>query len=250
MTVVIPSSGTALLGSVQARVAGQIFHFSRNVNTIAVACGDRATLSAIPAFPSSHPFTAWSIQPGRASRATELTLTVDGLISVRPDFLLPRPVATPTQSPSPRATPTPSASSAVVTLDRWVSFDAATRTLTWKAIASYQGADHGLNFDGEAAGAMRVSVPEGWSVTVEFSNMGPLSHSAVVVTATGATPAFPGAGTPNPTVGTPPGQTATYTFTASQVGSYRLACLVPGHEAAGMWAGLTVVTGGLPTVQT
>ena len=248
VTVLIPSSGHALMGSVQATVAGRNYHFDRNINTIAVACGDLATLAATSTDPSVHPFTKWTL-PGETSSAAKLRVTVDGLLSIRPGFLVPKAPPSPTSAPSPEVTPTPSATPSTVTLDQWVSYDSATKSVTWKVVAAYQDVNHGLSFDGEAKGAMRVTVPAGWSVTVDFSNVGTINHSAVVVTSTGMTPVFPGAETPSPMQGTPPGQTATFTFTASHAGSYRLACLMPGHEAAGMWETITVASGGLPRVQ-
>lgn len=249
VTVLIPSSGNTLLGSVRAQAGGISYDFVRNSNTIPVACGELASLSVTAADPSAHPFTGWSLL-GRSSRATSVTVTVDGLVSVRPDFKVARrPVSTPT----PRATLSPSAvpspSSATVTLDQWVSYDAAARTVTWKLVAAYQAVNHGLSFDGESNGAMKVTVPIGWSVTVDFSNGGTINHSAAVVPPAGTTLVFPGAESPSPMQGTAPGATAIFTFSASQAGGYRMACLMPGHEAAGMWESLTVSTGGLPTVQ-
>lgn len=246
VTVNIPSLGGSPLGTVRAQVGGQTYDFSRNVNTVAVACGDQATLAAAAADPAAHPFTAW-LGPSGSHSGSQLTVTVTGPISLTPRFFVPRaPVATPT--PKSKVTPTPSATPTTVTLDQWISYDPGTRSVTWKLVASYQGVNHGLSFDGEAFGAMQVTVPLGWSVTVDFSNAGTVIHSAAVVTATGTSTVFPGAETPNPAQGTAPGQAASFTFTASQTGSYRVACLTPGHEPAGMWASLVVSAGGLPSV--
>lgn len=250
VTVLIPSSGNTLLGSVRVRVGGTSHDFARNVNTVAVACGRQATLSATSADPSVHPFTEWTL-PGSTSSAARLTVTVDGVLSIRPGFRVPKvaPVPPPPPSPSAKVTPTPSATPSAVTLDQWVSYDSATQSVIWKLVAAYQDVNHGLSFDGEAHGAMKVTVPAGWSVTVDFSNGGTTNHSAVVVTPTGLEAVFPGAGTPSPMQGTAPGQTASFTFTPSQAGSYRMACLMPGHEAAGMWETFIVASGGLPGVQ-
>ncbi|MGC1184312.1 MAG: sulfocyanin-like copper-binding protein [Candidatus Dormiibacterota bacterium] len=244
VTVQIPSSGSTLLGSVRTRVAGQTYRLARNISTVAVPCGDQVSLSATAAFPSQHPFTGWTVG-GQTRSSAQLKVTVDGLVSVGAAFFVPH--AAPGPSPTPSASP--SATPSTVTLDQWVSYDSAAKTVTWKVEAGYQGVNHGLSFDGEADGAMKLSVPSGWSVTVNFSNVGTTNHSAVIVTATGTTPVFPGAETPSPMMGTAPGQSATFTFAASQVGSYRLACLMPGHEAAGMWETFTVTSGGVPSVQ-
>jgi hypothetical protein len=52
-------------------------------------------------------------------------------------------------------------------------------------------------------------------------------------------PAFPGASTPNPTVGMSNSK-ATFTFTASEPGEYAFACAFPTHAANGHWLALNV----------
>ncbi|MGH7698006.1 MAG: sulfocyanin-like copper-binding protein [Candidatus Dormibacteria bacterium] len=248
VTVQIPAYGDQLLGRVRVRAQGEVHLVNRNFGTVAVPCGLQAHLSAQAAQPSRHPFTGWRLGRARLS-APSLSVTVDGALVFKPQFRVPRvaPSPKPTPSASPAASPSPT--SGTVTLDRWVSYDSATRTLTWKLVAGYQGRNHGLNFDGDSSGAMLVTVPVGWTVVVDFSNVASINHSAAVVAPSGTTAAFPGAEIPNPTAGTPPGQTASFTFTASQVGSYRVTCLVPGHEQAGMWDSFDVSSGGSPTAR-
>ena len=188
VTVKIPTSGSALLGSVRTTVAGQSHRLDRNISTVAVPCGDQVSLSATAAYPSQHPFSGWTVG-GHTSSAAQLIVTVDGLVSVSPAFFVPH--AAPSPSPTAKPRPSASATASAVTLDQWVSYDAATKTVIWKVVAGYQGVNHGLSFDGEADGAMKVAVPSGWSVTVNFSNVGTTNHSAVIVTATGTTPVFP-----------------------------------------------------------
>ncbi len=252
VVVKIPTSGTTVLGTVRAKVGGHEYTLRRDLNTILAACGDRVTLSATATDPKAHPFTQWVLS-NKITQAQTLSFTVNGLVSAQPEFLVPlkpKPSPSPHAKPSPSPSPTasPSASPSTVTLDQFVSYDAATKTLTWKALAGYKGVNLGLDFDGEANGAMKVSVPVGWTVVVNFSNVGAINHSAAVVSGgTTTTPAFPGASTPSPTTGTAPGQTATFTFLAATPGRYRLACLLPGHEDRGMWETFTVTSGGLPT---
>jgi len=248
VTVLIPSYSNHLLGAVKAEAAGTVYKLDRNVNTLPVACGDTATLAVTATNPSAHPFTSWTL-PSGSSSTSEVALTVNGPLAIRTSFRVPtvKPVATPTPKQSP--TPSPSAASSTVTLDQWAAYDSATQTLTLKLEAGYQDLNRGLNFDGKYKGQMVVTVPVGWKVTVNFSNQGSINHSASIVTASGTTPVFAGASTPDPTVGTVPGQAATFTFTASQVGSYRIACLLPGHEGLGMWDSLVVASGGLPNVK-
>ena len=40
----------------------------------------------------------------------------------------------------------------------------------------------------------------------------------------------------------------TFEFTPSVMGNYRIDCLVPGHEPAGMWDTLKVVDSGTPSI--
>ncbi|HET9091554.1 MAG TPA: sulfocyanin-like copper-binding protein [Acidimicrobiales bacterium] len=133
--------------------------------------------------------------------------------------------------------------------------DPAGRTVRLLLVASATSADGGFNFDGYGNGAMRVRVPVGWRVTVTCKNAASdLSHSCAIVTdvpivPTGAPLAFPGSSTPRPRSGTPPGATTVFSFLASRVGTYRIACLVSGHEADGMWDWFQVTSGGVPSVR-
>ena len=248
LTVLIPSFANHVLGAITAETGGAVHNLDRNVNTLPIACGESATLAVTATDPSAHPFTSWSTPSGPNS-SSQVAFTVTGPLSIRAGFKVPvvRPVATPTPTQSPISSP--SATSSTATLDRWASYDSATQTLTLKLEAGYQDVNLGLNFDGDYKGQMVVTVPVGWTVKVDFSNQGSINHSAAVVTASGTTPVFAGASTPDPAVGTDPGQAAPFTFTAGQVGSYRIACLIPGHEGLGMWDSFVVAPGGLPNVK-
>ena len=61
-------------------------------------------------------------------------------------------------------------------------------------------------------------------------------------------PAFPHAAIARPVEGLRHGEVAAFSFTATRRGTFRFACLVPGHEAARMWDVLDVVRGGRPTI--
>jgi hypothetical protein len=74
-----------------------------------------------------------------------------------------------------------------------------------------------------------------------------VNNSCAVVTDAHATsPVDPTWSTPTPQQGLDPGSSAVFVFTPSKTGSYRIASLVDGHEASGMWADLEVVNGGVP----
>ncbi len=106
-----------------------------------------------------------------------------------------------------------------------LSSDASAKTVSFTLVASFDGG----------------------SVTVTCSNKGPLNHSCAVVADEGASqPLFTGAATPNPGAGLPAGQHATFTFKPNQTGTFRIVCLVPGHEPEGMWIALKVTESGPP----
>jgi Sulfocyanin (SoxE) domain len=132
----------------------------------------------------------------------------------------------------------------------WITWNAAARTAGLTLVAGYNGSNNGFNFDGYGRGRLLVQVPLGWRVTVTCRNAGSMRHSCAIVRGPmTAVPAFPGASTPDPVLGLEHGKSARFTFTASRAGTYRIACLVPGHEEARMWD--VLVVGGVrrPTIQ-
>jgi sulfocyanin len=146
---------------------------------------------------------------------------------------------------------TPPPSTGVTSPSQWLSYDAAKKTVTVAVIAGYNNTQSGFNFNGYANGQMTITVPQGWTVTVNFTNKGQLPHSAAIVAAAAAkTPVFPGASTPASelAIGLAPGQSASFTFTAAKAGRYRVACLVPGHETLGMWDNFVVAASGTPSL--
>ena len=116
-------------------------------------------------------------------------------------------------------------------------------------IAAYPATDTQFNYDGYANGALVLTVPAGWQVTVQCENHGTVSNSCTVVSGrTAIGPMEAGWTTPDPQRGLDPGQSASFVFTPSATGSYRIASLVDGNEASGMWADLEVVRSGRPTL--
>ncbi len=140
-------------------------------------------------------------------------------------------------------TPLPQASAPPLSL----AVDANAKTVRFTLVAGYNGANSGLNFDGYFNGNVEIDVPQGWSVTVMCANKGPLNHScAIVADESAGQPLFAGAATPNPGAGLPAGQQASFTFKPNQTGTFRIACLVPGHEPEGMWIVFKVIGSGSP----
>jgi hypothetical protein len=128
---------------------------------------------------------------------------------------------------------------------QFLKVDAKARTAIVTLIAGYNGENNGFNFDGYGRGELLVSVPRGWRVHVTCTNHGGINHSCAIVKGPmTVTPSFPNAATPI----LPRGATAKFSFVASRAGSYRIACLVPGHEEARMWDVLEVTAGGKPSI--
>jgi hypothetical protein len=71
---------------------------------------------------------------------------------------------------------------------------------------------------------------------------------AVVADGKASEPLQPGWSTSDPQRGLDPGQSSGFAFMPTQTGSYRIASLVGGSEASGMWADLEVTDGGVPTL--
>ena len=138
---------------------------------------------------------------------------------------------------------------------RWLVVNARARTVNLTLTAAYNGTLSGFNFDGDGKGKMVVSVPAGYTVNVIFTNKSPVPHSAVVTayskrtSASGFTPVFHGASTPNPAAGSPQNKTQRFSFVANKAGTYAIVCAVPGHAVGGMWDVLRVTRGGQATIK-
>jgi hypothetical protein len=128
---------------------------------------------------------------------------------------------------------------------RYIKVDDASRSAVVTLIAAYPATDFQFNYDGYGSGSLVLTVPAGWQVTVQCENRGTVPNSCSVVRDENSTqPIDASWATPE----LAPGSSATFTFTPATPGSYRIASLVDGHEASGMWLDLEVVTLGRPTL--
>jgi hypothetical protein len=133
---------------------------------------------------------------------------------------------------------------------QFLHVDRADHSAVLTLIAGYPASDYQFNYDGYANGSMRVTVPTGWQVTVQCENHGTVPNSCAVVTGARATePVQLGWSTPDPVSGLKPGDSASFSFTPSSTGTYRIASLVAGAEASGTWAWLEVVPNGTPAIE-
>lgn len=140
-----------------------------------------------------------------------------------------------------------------LTVPSWMFVDQVAQTVRLDIAAGSEAVNNYWNFNGLYAGNGAITVPQGSTVTINFNNADPAQpHSLGISQAMDAYPAmfenpspvFVGAITPDPTVGTAPGATATVTFTVDTAGEYAMVCYVPGHAVAGMVIPFTVSADG------
>ncbi len=128
---------------------------------------------------------------------------------------------------------------------KYIKVDDASRSAVVTLVAAYPATDFQFNYDGYGSGSLVLTVPVGWQVTVQCENRGTVPNScSVVKDEKAAQPIDPSWTTPD----LQPGGSATFIFTPATPGSYRIASLVDGHEASGMWLDLEVVGSGRPTL--
>lgn len=135
-------------------------------------------------------------------------------------------------------------------LSAWLSFHTSAKTASLRLIAGYNNVYGGFNFNGYGKGQVLVEVPRGWRVNVRcVNNSSSMHHSCAIVRGvSGKTPAFPGAASPGSHSGLQPRHEAVFWFLAARTGTYRIVCLVPAHEQAGMWDVLDVTHDRTPAV--
>lgn len=160
------------------------------------------------------------------------------------------------------STSTAAAPSGPMTMPAWMKIDKAKKTASLDIHAGQTPDNNHWNFNGYDKGNATITVPEGYKVTINFTNDDPsLAHSIGVDSAyttfpptfTNPQPIFSGAISSDPTdpgKATQPHKSQTVTFTASKAGSYTLNCFIPGHAMAGMWIHFDVSSDGKAGVQT
>lgn len=126
----------------------------------------------------------------------------------------------------------------------WMTLDETAQTVSMDIVAGETEANNRWNFNGMYAGEGAIVVPEGYSVTINFTNGDPNQpHSLGIdepmdsypATFDNPEPVFAGAISPDAaTTGTAPNGSATVTFTADAAGEYVMICYIAGHAVAGM----------------
>jgi hypothetical protein len=130
---------------------------------------------------------------------------------------------------------------------QFIHVDTQSRSAIVTLIAGHPATDSQFNYDGYSSGSLVLTVPIGWAVTIQCQNHGTVPNSCAIVTNNRATsPLDASWSTPDPAQGLSPGESASFVFSPTQPGTYRIASLVGGNEASGMWLDLEVVANGLP----
>jgi hypothetical protein len=209
----------------------------------AATTGDRPT-----AQPSDSETALGSASESTASESTSGTATASASAPARPAPKKPAPVAkkpaaekaaAPAEKPdTAEAAATPSTTPARG--DEWVTYDAATNTVTFKLEAGP------FSFNGFTNGGATLTVPPKSTVVMNFVQNDGTPHSAEVASGegplpnSGGDPAIPRAYTNKVVEGLPQGGKDVIRFQAPESGSYRIVCGVPGHALSGMWIWLKI----------
>jgi hypothetical protein len=120
------------------------------------------------------------------------------------------------------------------------------KTARLVVVSAYNSVNYGMNFNGFAKGGARYTIPQGWTVSVVFTNNSPVPHSAIVVEKPVVKklqmgePAFKGASTPYPVRGTTGKTGVPFEFVADEAGEFAIACGFPSHSANGHWIAFDV----------
>jgi hypothetical protein len=179
-------------------------------------------------------------------QAQQPVASVDTAATVEAPQAEPTKAATParkkplTQAAAPKAAPTapPAADSSAppsAGQDKWLSWDAATKTVTFELVAGP------FTFNGYRNGGGTLVVPPKATVVMNFVNKDGTPHSAILISGDGpipnsaTDPAIPRAYTNKVLEGLPQEGSDVMRFPAPESGTYRIFCGVPGHGLSGMW---------------
>ncbi|MDH3272420.1 MAG: sulfocyanin-like copper-binding protein [Gemmatimonadota bacterium] len=150
------------------------------------------------------------------------------------------------QPAAPAAAVGPTLPSGALTVPDWYSVDHDAGTVNVTLTAGSTPDNNYWNYNGAIRGQLAITVPEGYTVTIDLVNQDPnMAHSVGVSSELSnfaippaPNPVFDGAMTQNPQSmvdATMPGESESITFVADAAGNYSLVCYIPGHSAVGMW---------------
>jgi len=145
------------------------------------------------------------------------------------------------------AAATASSAAGAVKVNRFMSYDAASKTVSLDVIAALTSQQGGFNFNGGSNGSQTITVPQGWSVRMHVKNVDAIPHSAIVIADQHPlpnapdTPAIPRAYSAHVNDGlAPQNGSDEVDFRVSKAGDFLIYCGVPGHGPSGMFIKLVV----------
>lgn len=129
-------------------------------------------------------------------------------------------------------------------IHKFLKVDEENKKVTLPVMATYNDANYGMNFNGHHRGQAIYTIPKDWKVTIQFQNLSPVPHSAVVVEKVMVRklqvgePYFEGAASKEPLKGLV--KKDEFSFTVDEAGKFAIACGFPAHAASGHWIALNV----------
>lgn len=165
------------------------------------------------------------------------------------------PAADDATSPPPAAAPAgPEIPGGELTMPAWYQVDHDAMTVVLDLEAGATADNNYWNYNGAINGEWAITVPEGYTVTINLTNSDPnMAHSVGIsreltnfAVPPTPEPVFEGAMTENPQSmvdATMPGESETISFVASEAGEYSMVCYIAGHTAVGMWLYFIVAEG-------
>lgn len=165
-----------------------------------------------------------------------------------------------TFQPVSAGAPAPSTPTGPMLIPDWYGVDHDAKTVRLAITAGTVPDNNYWNLNGDVKGELAITVPVGYTVTIDFTNQDPIMAHSLGISAElsnfamppAAKAVFAGAITENPLSmidGTMPGETETVQFVADVAGEYSMICYVAGHTTLGMWLYFNVSATGEAGVQ-
>jgi FtsP/CotA-like multicopper oxidase with cupredoxin domain len=165
-----------------------------------------------------------------------------------------------TLQPASAPVAAPSTPSGPMLMPDWYGVDHDAKTVRLAITAGTVPDNNYWNSNGRVKGELAITVPEGYTVTIDFKNQDPIMAHSLGIWAElrnfamppAAEAVFAGAITENPLSmidGTMPGETETIEFVADVAGEYSMICYIAGHTTLGMWLYFNVSATGHAGVQ-
>ena len=154
----------------------------------------------------------------------------------------------------------PSTPTGPMTMPKWYGVDHDAKTVHLTVTAGAIPDNNYWNFNGHIKGELAITVPVGYTVTIDFVNEDPIMAHSLGISSElsnfamppAPEPVFAGAITENAESmidATASGGSETIQFVADTAGEYSMVCYIAGHTTLGMWLYFNVSGSGKAGVQ-